>query len=86
MKKKPRRRRAAKPKAHLLGLGLDNQDGHKRITSAEQFTILGGSEETHERMTETVVKTFEALKTRRKQLHTVEADELAEIIAQSTPR
>jgi hypothetical protein len=86
MKKTPRRRRSAKAKAHLLGLGLDHHDGHKRITSAEQFTIVGGSEETHGRMTETVLKTFETLKSRRKHLHTVEPQELAEIIHQSTPR
>lgn len=84
MKKAPRRR---KPKsAHLLGLGLDNSDGHKRITSAEQFTIVGGSEETHGRMTETVIKTFEALKSRGKTLQGVEPKELAEIIDKSTPR
>ena len=84
MKKVTRRR---KPKsAHLLGLGLDNSDGHKRLTSAEQFTIVGGSEETHGRMTETVTKTFESLKRRGKTLERVEPKELAEIIAKSTPR
>lgn len=84
MKKAPRRR---KPKsAHLLGVGLDNQDGHKRLTRAEQFTIVGGSEETHGRMTETVIKTFETLKRRGKQLTAVEPRELAEILHQSTPR
>lgn len=84
MKKAPRRR---KPKsAHLLGVGLDNEDGHKRITSADQFTIVGGSEETHGRMTETVIKTFETLKRRGKTLHGVEPRELAEIIHKSTPR
>lgn len=98
MKKAPRRRRpssksaqppAGAPKngrAHLLGLGLDHTDGHKRITRAEQFTLVGGSEETHGRMTETVVKTFETLKRRGKELHTVEPRELAEIIHKSTPR
>ena len=74
------------PKAALLGLGLDNTDGHKRITTGEQFAIVGGSEETHGRMTETVVKTFEELKTRKKHLHLVEPDELAEILQKSTPR
>ena len=39
MKKAPRRR----PKSHLLGVGLDNEDGHKRITSGDQFTPVGGS-------------------------------------------
>lgn len=84
MKKVTRRRKARS--AHLLGLGLDHADGHKRITSAEQFTIVGGSEETHGRMTETVVKTFETLKSRGKSLERVEPRELADIIAKSTPR
>ena len=83
MKKAPRRRR---PKAHLLGVGLDNQDGHKRLTSAEEFTIVGGSSETHEKMTETVIKTFEELRQRGKRLHNIEPRELAEIIDKSTPR
>ncbi len=90
--KKPTRRRPSKPAAkttaaaHLLGVGLDNEDGHKRITRAEQFTLVGGSEETHGRMTETVIKTFEVLKHRGKYLQTVEPRELAEIIHKSTPR
>ena len=84
MKKAPRRRKAKS--AHLLGVGLDNSDGHKRMTSAEQFTIVGGSEETHGRMTETVIKTFESLKRRGKTLERVEPRELADIIAKSTPR
>jgi hypothetical protein len=84
MKKVTRRRKAKS--AHLLGLGLDNDDGHKRLTSAEQFTIVGGSDETHAKMTETVVKTFEELKTRGKPLQAVEPQELAEIIHRSTPR
>jgi len=84
MKKVPRRRKSKS--AHLLGLGLDNDDGHKRLTAAEQFTIVGGSDETHGRMTETVIKTFEELKTRGKPLHAVEPQELAEIIHKSTPK
>ncbi len=84
MKKVTRRRKAKS--AHLLGLGLDNEDGHKRLTSAEQFTIVGGSDETHGRLTETVLKTFEELKTRGKPLQAVEPHELAEIIHKSTPR
>ena len=81
-------KKKAKPaaRAALLGVGLDNHDGHKRITTGEQFAILGGSEETHGRMTETVVKTFEELKQRGKPLHRVGPGELAEIIHRSTPR
>jgi hypothetical protein len=88
--KKPTRRKSRSPRAKktaaLFGLGLDNDDGHKRITTGEQFAILGGSEETHGRMTETVVKTFEELKTRGKHLAEVEPSELAEILHRSTPR
>jgi hypothetical protein len=72
--------------AGLLGLGLDNEDGHKRITTGEKFALVGGSQETHERMTETVVKTFEELKRRDKHLETVDPRELAEILRKSTPR
>ena len=70
----------------LLGLGLDNKDGHKRITTGEKFAILGGSAETHEKLTETVVKTFEELKQRGKELEQVEPTELAEIIHKSAPQ
>ena len=69
----------------LLGLGLDHADGHKRITTGEQFAIIGGSEQTHERMTETVIKTFEELKRRGKHLSEVRRPELAEILHKSTP-
>lgn len=71
--------------SHLLGVGLDNQDGHKRITQAERFSIVGGSEETHGRMTETVVKTFEVLDKRGKSLQNVDGKELSDIIKESTP-
>lgn len=71
--------------AHLLGVGLDTTDGHKRVTTGEQFTLVGGSQETHERMTETVVKTFEDLKQRGKDLREVEPKELTDIIRKNTP-
>ena len=76
----------AKPVAtHLIGVGLDHKDGHKRITQAERFAIVGGSQETHERMTETVLKTFETLDRKGKTLDTVERRELKDIIKESTP-
>ena len=87
MKRKPKQTDQNKPKtgAHLLGIGLDHADGHKRITQAERFAIVGGSEETHGRMTETVVKTFETLDRKGKSLEEVEKQELAEIIDKSKP-
>jgi hypothetical protein len=71
--------------AHLLGIGLDNEDGHKRLTRAEKFSVVGGSEETHERVTETLIKTVEDLKTRGRALEETDSRELAEIIHKNTP-
>ena len=70
----------------LLGVGLDNDDGHRLITTCDHFAILGGTAETHERMTETVVKTFEELKQRGKRLNDVRPVELADIIKKASPR
>ena len=74
-----------KKNAHLLGVGFDNDDGHKRITKAEKFSIIGGSHDTHERMTETVIKTFEDIRDSGKDLEQVEPKELADLIVKNTP-
>ena len=72
-----------KTPSKLLGLGLDNQDGHKRITEAERFSIVGGNEETHQTLTEVAIKTFETLDKKGKTLDTVEKEELNDIIHNS---
>lgn len=82
MTKKPKKPRRS---VGLLGLGLDNEDGHKRITTGDKFAIVGGSAETHERLTETVVKTFEELRQRGKSLQEVEPSELSEIVQKVAP-
>jgi hypothetical protein len=79
-------KKQAKRRAHLLGLGLDNDDGHKRITQGQDFSLVGGSAETHERMTETALKTLEELKSRGKTIHNVEPAELSEIVHKSAPK
>ena len=71
--------------AHLLGLGLDCTDGHKRITQADKFSILGGSDETHGRMTETLLKTMEDLSIKGKDLDETDPEELSDIIAKNSP-
>ncbi len=63
----------------LFGIGLDS-DGQKRITQADKFLLVGGTEETHEAMTETVIKTFEDLKRRGKELEDASPQELSDII------
>lgn len=73
-------------RAALIGLGMDARDGHKRITQGEKFAVVGGSEETHERMTETLVKTFEDLKRRGRELEEASPKEVAELLQKNTPR
>ena len=70
--KKPKR------KAALLGLGLDS-DGHKRVTKGDNFLLVGGSQDTHEQMTEKAIKINEKLKARGKQLENVSHEEFDDI-------
>jgi len=71
-----------KRKALLLGVGLDS-DGHKRLTTGENFALVGGTEETHEQMTEKAVKINEKLKSRGKQLEEVSHEEFDDIATRS---
>ena len=71
---------------HLLGVGLDSDDGHKRITQSEKFSILGGSQNTHEKMTETLIKTIEDLSAKGKALENTSLDELTDIVNKNTPK
>lgn len=68
----------------MVGLGLDNKDGHKRITKGENFCLVGGSEETHERMTETAIKVNEKLSSRGKKLHEISREEFIDIIHEAS--
>lgn len=62
----------------ILGVGLDS-DGHKRVTTGDNFALVGGSKETHEAMTEKTIKLNEKLKARGKQLETVSKEEFDDI-------
>jgi len=82
-------RRKRRPKAEpqderpevvgFLGVGLDT-DGHRRVTRAEHFLIVGGSAATHEQMQETAVKFGEALDKAGKRLKDVTPQEAAELL------
>ena len=67
-----------KRKAVILGVGLDS-DGHKRLTTGPNFALVGGTEETHERMTEKAIKINEKLKERGKELEDVSRQEFDDI-------
>jgi hypothetical protein len=67
-------------KALLLGVGLDSQDGHVRVTSGPNFKLVGGSKDTHEVMQETAVKFNEELSKRGKHLTELEPKEFFDIM------
>ena len=71
-------RGSEKKKSVMLGLGMDS-DGHKRITTGDNFVVAGGTEDTHEQMTEKVVKINEKLTERGKCLNTVDQTEFKDI-------
>lgn len=72
--------RAKRPSNHLLGLGLDAQDKHRRITRGEGFDLVGGSADTHERMTETVIKATEDLGRKGRTIADAHPEELADLL------
>jgi hypothetical protein len=70
--------RKRRRKAVMLGLGLDS-DGHKRLTTGPNFMLVGGTAETHEVMTEKVIKINEKLSAKGKQLEEVSREEFDDI-------
>ena len=66
--------------AMLLGMGFDHADGQKRITRGDNFCLVGGSEETHERMTETTIKFNEKLARKGKHLSELSREEFRDIM------
>ena len=66
--------------AHMLGVGLGNTDGDKRLTRGKNFTLVGGSEETHAVMQETAIKVNEKLERKGKTLDETSPEEFRDIL------
>jgi hypothetical protein len=64
----------------ILGIGLDGEDGQKRITRSEQMVLIGGSEETHGKMQDTAIYFAEKLEKKGKNLSQVSPQEAMEIL------
>ena len=78
----PKARRKRRPRAvveGLIGVGLDAKDGHTRITKADNVILLGGSEETHERMQEFTIRLGERMKAKGKRFGAVSPKELRDL-------
>jgi hypothetical protein len=73
--------KARRQESLLLGVGFDAEPGQRRITKGRDFLLVGGSEETHERLTEHAVKVNEELDRRGMRLADVRSkDELTDIV------
>jgi hypothetical protein len=70
----------------FLGVGLDNEDGHKRITRSEEFLLVGGSADTHERMQDTAIRFGEALRRKGKDLRETSAEEAIDLLRDAMER
>jgi hypothetical protein len=67
----------------FLGVGLDNQDGHRRVTRSDEFFLVGGSAETHERMQDTAIRFSEALRKKGKTLKEASPEEALDLLRDS---
>jgi hypothetical protein len=70
----------------FLGVGLDNKDGHHRLTRSEHFLLVGGSAETHEQMQDTAIRFGEALKKWGKTLQEASPEEAIDLLRESLDR
>jgi hypothetical protein len=84
MGKKPKKSRAQV--VGFLGVGLDNEDGHRRVTRSEQFLLVGGSAETHEQMQDTALRFGEALRKKGKTLRDASPEEAVDLLRESMER
>jgi hypothetical protein len=67
----------------LLGVGLDGDDGHQRLTRGVDFCLVGGSAETHERMTDLVLRMNEKLKRAGKRFQDLSSPEFEDLARES---
>jgi hypothetical protein len=82
----PRSARSKPEIVALFGVGLDNQDEHKRITRSEEMLLLGGSEETHAKMQDIAIQFSISLKKRGKILKNASVDEVVDLLRKASDR
>ncbi len=66
--------------AGLLGVGFDAEDGHIRITEADQFKVLMGSGETHSALQDVCKKIEELIKAKGRPLNDYSPEEFMELV------
>jgi len=68
--------------AAMLGVGFDTDDGQIRLTRGKNYALVGGSEQTHAVMHETVIKINEHIDREGRRLEDLTASEVREICQQ----
>ena len=68
-----------RPVIGFVGVGLDHKDGEHRLTRSEQFYLVGGSSETHDKMQDTATKLLEALKRRGQDPDETDMEDIIEV-------
>ncbi len=86
MSRKRRRKEKAQEVLGFLGVGLDNKDGHTRLTRCEHFVLLGGSSQTHEHMQDTAIYFNESLQSRGKTLREASPEEVLDLLRDAFER
>lgn len=64
----------------LLGVGFDAADGHMRLTRGERHDVLMGSEESHEYLSQLILKIEKELAESGLNLDGISPEELTELI------
>lgn len=75
-----RRTKSGEVVVGLFGIGLDGDDGHKRITKGDDFFLVGGSEETHGKMQEVTNRLTERLKQKGQRIAGADPRELRDLM------
>lgn len=68
-----------KKRSLLLGVGLDKDDGERRVTVGANFLLVGGSKDTHTHMQEKAIKFNEELARRKKRFEDIGPEEFHDI-------
>jgi hypothetical protein len=72
--------------AGVVGVGLDAEDGHERITRTEEMILVGGSAETHEKMQETAIRFGENLEKKGKTIREASVNEVLDLLRDAIER
>ncbi len=85
-KNSPRKRTPKSRVQGIVGVGLDNPDGEKRITRSPEMLLLGGSKETHEQMQETAIRFSEGLEKAGKTLPEASVKQVLDLLREAHER